>query len=66
MPRDMGDTRIEVNIPDFEAVVIDKGEVIERNRVVVGKEDNPDAGVFQHDEISDRQSRLERAAIDYP
>jgi murein L,D-transpeptidase YcbB/YkuD len=41
MPRDMGDTRIEVNIPDFEAVVINKGEVIERNRVVVGKEDTP-------------------------
>ncbi|MGQ0443699.1 MAG: L,D-transpeptidase family protein, partial [Beijerinckiaceae bacterium] len=37
MPRDMGETHIEVNIPDYEAVVIDKGTVIERNRVVVGK-----------------------------
>jgi L,D-transpeptidase YcbB len=41
MPRDMGETHIEVNIPDYEAVVIDKGEVIERNRVVVGKEATP-------------------------
>ncbi|MGH6846933.1 MAG: L,D-transpeptidase family protein, partial [Methylocella sp.] len=41
MPRDMGETHIEVNIPDYEAVVIDKGAVIERNRVVVGKEATP-------------------------
>ena len=41
MPRDMGETHIEVNIPDYEAVVIEKGEVIERNRVVVGKEATP-------------------------
>ncbi len=41
MPRDMGETHIEVNIPDYEAVVIEKGEVIERNRVVVGKEQTP-------------------------
>jgi murein L,D-transpeptidase YcbB/YkuD len=41
MPRDMGETHIEVNIPDYEAVVIEKGEVIERSRVVVGKEETP-------------------------
>ncbi|MGA9728255.1 MAG: L,D-transpeptidase family protein, partial [Methylocella sp.] len=41
MPRDMGETHIEVNIPDYEAVVIEHGEVIERNRVVVGKEETP-------------------------
>ncbi|MGH6852232.1 MAG: L,D-transpeptidase family protein, partial [Methylocella sp.] len=41
MPREMGETHIEVNIPDYEAVVIEKGEVIERNRVVVGKEETP-------------------------
>jgi murein L,D-transpeptidase YcbB/YkuD len=41
MPRDMGETHIEVNIPDYEAVVIENGEVIERNRVVVGKEETP-------------------------
>jgi len=40
-PRDMGETHIEVNIPDYEAVVIEKGEVIERSRVVVGKEETP-------------------------
>ena len=41
MPRDLGDSRIEVNIPDFEVAVIDNGEVVQRNRVVVGKEDTP-------------------------
>ncbi|MGH6813696.1 MAG: L,D-transpeptidase family protein, partial [Methylocella sp.] len=41
MPRDMGETHIEVNIPDYEAFVIANGEVIERNRVVVGKEATP-------------------------
>jgi L,D-transpeptidase YcbB len=41
MPRDMGETHIEVNIPDYEAYVIEKGAVIERSRVVVGKEETP-------------------------
>ncbi len=41
MPRDMGETHIEVNIPDYEAVVIEHGEVIVRARVVVGKEQTP-------------------------
>ncbi len=41
MPRDMGETHIEVNIPDYEAVVVEHGEVIERARVVVGKEETP-------------------------
>ena len=41
MPRNMGETHIEVNIPDYEAVVIEKGAVIERSRVVVGKEETP-------------------------
>ncbi|VTZ52609.1 ErfK/YbiS/YcfS/YnhG family protein [Methylocella tundrae] len=41
MPRDMGDSRIEVNIPDFEVTVIENGEVVSRNRVVVGKEATP-------------------------
>jgi murein L,D-transpeptidase YcbB/YkuD len=41
MPRDLGDSRIEVNIPDFEVAVIDNGEVVLRNRVVVGKEETP-------------------------
>jgi murein L,D-transpeptidase YcbB/YkuD len=41
MPRDLGESHIEVNIPDYEAAVIDKGEVIERVRVVTGKEETP-------------------------
>jgi L,D-transpeptidase YcbB len=41
MPRDLGERRIEVNIPDYEAAVIEDGEVIERIRVIVGKEETP-------------------------
>src|SRR5450631_2843879 len=41
MPRDLGEERIEVNIPDYEAVVIENGAVIHRTRVVVGKEATP-------------------------
>lgn len=41
MPRELGETRIEVNIPDFEAVVVEHGSVIQRHRVVVGKEKTP-------------------------
>jgi len=41
MPRELGTEHIEVNIPEFEAVVIDRGAELLRTRVVVGKEDTP-------------------------
>ncbi len=41
LPRDMGEERIEVNIPDFELAVIRGGAVIHRTRVIVGKEETP-------------------------
>jgi murein L,D-transpeptidase YcbB/YkuD len=41
LPRDMGDTRIEVNIPDYQVKVIRDGEVIHTARVIVGKPQNP-------------------------
>jgi len=41
MPRDMGASRIEVNIPDFTATIVKDGEVVSRNRVIVGKPDTP-------------------------
>jgi L,D-transpeptidase YcbB len=41
LPRDMGDERIEVNIPDFELAVIRGGMVTHRTRVIVGKEQTP-------------------------
>jgi L,D-transpeptidase YcbB len=41
LPRDMGDERIEVNIPDFELSVIRHGEVTHHTRVIVGKEETP-------------------------
>ncbi len=41
LPREMGDDRIEVNIPDFELAVIRGGAVTHRARVIVGKEETP-------------------------
>lgn len=41
LPRDMGEERIEVNIPDFELAVIRNGMVAHRTRVIVGKEETP-------------------------
>ncbi len=41
LPRDMGDTRVEVNIPDFELSVVRDGAVAHRARVIVGKEGTP-------------------------
>ncbi|PWB84185.1 MAG: L,D-transpeptidase [Methylocystaceae bacterium] len=41
LPRDLGNTRIEVNIPDFELSVVRDGAVAHRARVIVGKEKTP-------------------------
>ncbi len=41
MPRDMGSDRIEVNIPDFMASVVQDGQVVSRHKVIVGKPDTP-------------------------
>jgi L,D-transpeptidase YcbB len=41
LPRDMGDSRVEVNIPDFELAVVRNGVVAHRARVIVGKEETP-------------------------
>ncbi|MDF2117785.1 L,D-transpeptidase family protein [Roseiarcaceae bacterium H3SJ34-1] len=41
VPRDMGDTRIEVNIPDYKVKVTRDGEVVHTARVIVGKPQNP-------------------------
>jgi L,D-transpeptidase YcbB len=41
MPRELGASRIEVNIPDFMVTVIRDGEVVARNKVVVGKTTTP-------------------------
>jgi murein L,D-transpeptidase YcbB/YkuD len=36
-PRDMGETRVEVNIPDFHMRVVRAGKEVHRARVIVGK-----------------------------
>ena len=41
LPRDMGQQRIEVNIPDFSVRVLDGEAVTHQARVVVGKPDTP-------------------------
>lgn len=41
LPRDLGEQRVEVNIPDFELAVVRDGEVTHRTRVIVGKEKTP-------------------------
>ena len=40
-PRDMGEERVEVNVPDFTLKVMEGDEVIHRARVIVGKPDTP-------------------------
>lgn len=41
LPRDLGEERVEVNIPDFELAVVRNGEVTHRTRIIVGKEATP-------------------------
>jgi murein L,D-transpeptidase YcbB/YkuD len=40
-PRDMGERRIEVDIPDFSVAVMDGDEVVRQARVIVGKPETP-------------------------
>jgi murein L,D-transpeptidase YcbB/YkuD len=42
-PRDMGDERVEVNVPDFTLKVTQGDEVVHRARVIVGKPDTQTA-----------------------
>ena len=41
MPRDLGDSRLEVNIPDYGLKLVRDGEVAHRTRVIVGKPTTP-------------------------
>ncbi|MEW6437094.1 MAG: L,D-transpeptidase family protein [Pseudomonadota bacterium] len=41
MPRDLGQSRIDVNIPDYEVRVVLNGNLVLENKVVVGKPDTP-------------------------
>jgi murein L,D-transpeptidase YcbB/YkuD len=40
-PRDMGETRVEVNVPDFSLELKSGESVVHRARVIVGKPDTP-------------------------
>ncbi|HEY1454818.1 MAG TPA: L,D-transpeptidase family protein [Roseiarcus sp.] len=40
-PRDMGERRIEVNIPDFSVAVMEGDAVVHQARVIVGKPETP-------------------------
>jgi murein L,D-transpeptidase YcbB/YkuD len=39
-PRDLGETRVEVNVPDFTLKLTQNGAVVLRTRVIVGKPDS--------------------------
>jgi L,D-transpeptidase YcbB len=41
LPRDLGGSHVEVNIPEFELAVVRDGAVTHRARVIVGKEGTP-------------------------
>ena len=40
-PRDMGERRVEINVPDFTLRLMDGDDEIHRTRVIVGKPDTP-------------------------
>ena len=40
-PRDMGERRIEVNVPDFSVAILDGDTVLQSARVIVGKPATP-------------------------
>jgi murein L,D-transpeptidase YcbB/YkuD len=40
-PRDMGETRVEVNVPDFTVRLMRGEDVVWKSRVIVGKPDTP-------------------------
>jgi murein L,D-transpeptidase YcbB/YkuD len=40
-PREMGQRRVEINVPDFTLRVMDGDEEVHRTRVIVGKPDTP-------------------------
>ncbi|MBV8441580.1 MAG: L,D-transpeptidase family protein [Hyphomicrobiales bacterium] len=40
-PRDMGERRIEINVPDFTVAMLDGDAIVHSARIVVGKPDTP-------------------------
>ncbi|WP_460450602.1 L,D-transpeptidase family protein [Alsobacter sp. SYSU BS001988] len=47
LPHDLGDRRIEVNLPEFALRLYENGAVVHRTRVIVGKTTSP-TPVFSH------------------
>ena len=41
LPRDLGEDRVEVNLPEFELAVVRGGSVVHRTRIIVGKPETP-------------------------
>ncbi|MBI1869309.1 MAG: L,D-transpeptidase family protein [Methylocystis sp.] len=41
LPRELGDSRVEVNIPNFELSMVRDGAIVLRARVIVGKQQTP-------------------------
>ena len=66
MPRDLGETYVMVNIPDFTLRVVHDGKLVWKTKVVVGKPNLPTPLLTRRDEVHHRQPDLERAAVDHP
>ena len=66
LPRDLGQAHVVVNVPDFTLGVYKDGAPVWHTKIVVGKPgDAGDPAAQRDDEISHRQSDLERAALDH-
>ena len=66
MPRDLGETYVMVNIPDFTLRVVKDGKLVWKTKVVVGQPGKPTPLLIGRDEVHHRQPDLERAAVDHP
>ena len=49
LPHDLGERHIEVNLPEYHAARRRERAVVHRARVIVGKPDDADAGLLEHD-----------------
>ena len=64
-PRDMGEARIEINVPDFALQVMDGDDEVRSARVIVGKPDTPTPIFSNEIKYILRQSDLARAGFDH-
>ncbi|MGZ9115691.1 MAG: L,D-transpeptidase scaffold domain-containing protein, partial [Methylocystis sp.] len=64
-PREMGATRLEVNIPQFETTFTRDNQIVFRGRVVVGKKTSPTPVFSDVMPYNHHQSDLDRSGVDH-